>query len=54
MGSLMQWDMALQFGALTWSDIVTALAAPSMVVVVGVAIAIGFALGNGPTNGHSF
>ncbi len=53
MEKLTNGDIALQFGVLTWSDIVTALAAPTMVVVVGIAIAVGFALGNGSANGHS-
>lgn len=53
MDKLTNWDIALQFGALTWSDIITALAAPTMVAVVALAIAIGFALGNGSANGHS-
>lgn len=53
MDKLTNWDFALQFAALTWSDIVTALAAPTMVAVVAIAVAIGLALGNGSANGHS-
>lgn len=45
MDMLSQLDFAFELGAITWSDLLTAMAVPAMVTVVAAAIAIGLALG---------
>lgn len=45
------WNLMLQLGPWSWADFLTALAIPAVAVLVGAAIAIGLALGNGPATG---